>query len=285
MRRNIYINEFYIGRSVLLNKSKIINIVYNDSNFSLNTAQYLRERLISFGYQVSDSFDFNAELIISIGGDGSFLRTVHDNGFPSIPIVGINTGHLGFFTEISPKEIDFFIDKYISGDYYIETIHPVQAEICTRSNCIEALGINEITVKGDKSRTIHLNISVEDHLIQKFSGDGILVSTSTGSTAYNYSIGGSIVDPRLNALQVTPLAPINTNAYRCFTSSVILPADTTIKVHPEYHFEDSIVIVSDGLEHRYFGISEISFIISSIEINLLKLTGSNFWSKAIEKFL
>lgn len=265
--------------------NKIINIVYSDSNFSLNTAKYLKNRLVSLGYQVSDTFDYNAELIICIGGDGSFLRTLHHNGFPSIPIVGINTGHLGFFTEINPNEIDNFLERYITGDYYIEVINPVQAEICTRNNCIEALGINEIAVKGDKSRTIHLNISVDDHLIQRFSGDGILISTSTGSTAYNYSVGGSIVDPRLNALQVTPLAPINTNAYRCFTSSVVLPTDATIKVHPEYHFEDSIVIVSDGFEHRYFGISEISFRITDIKLKLLKLKGSNFWSKAIEKFL
>lgn len=268
-----------------MNTSRIINIVYSDSNFSINTAKYLKERLISLRYQVSDTFDHNAELIICIGGDGSFLRTLHRNNFPSIPIVGINTGHLGFFTEINPDEIDDFLERYIIGDYHIDIIRPVQAEICTRNNCIEALGINEIAIKGDKSRTIHLNISVEDHLIQRFSGDGILVSTSTGSTAYNYSVGGSLVDPRLNALQVTPLAPINTNAYRCFTSSVILPTDTTIKVHPEYHFEDSIVIVSDGFEHRYFGISEISFKMSDIELKLLKLKGSNFWSKAIEKFL
>ncbi|MDR5658337.1 NAD(+)/NADH kinase [Serpentinicella sp. ANB-PHB4] len=268
-----------------MTKKGLINIIYNNTNFSINTAKYLKDRLMGFGYQVSDHFDFNAELVICIGGDGSFLRALHQHGFPSIPIVGINTGHLGFFTEINPNEIDDFLEKYITQQYTISTINPVQADICTRNDCIEALGINEIAIKGDKSRTIHLNISVDEHLIQRFSGDGILVSSSTGSTAYNYSIGGSLIDPRLSALQVTPLAPINTNAYRCFTSSVILPSDAVIKVHPEYHFEDSIVIVSDGLEHRYFGINEISLKMSELEINLLKLEGSSFWSKAIEKFL
>ena len=64
--------------------------------------------------------------------------------------------------------------------------------------------------------------------IEKFSGDGILVATSAGSTAYNYSLGGSIVDPRLKLLQVTPIAPMNTTAYRSFTSSILLPSDLTI---------------------------------------------------------
>lgn len=264
---------------------KIINILHNDTNFSVETAEYLKKQLHKLGYDVFNSFNEDAELIISIGGDGSFLWTLHKYDFPDIPIIGINTGHLGFFTEINPDEIDTFLEKYTSGDYYLEEVNTVEATICTRNNCIETRAINEIVIKGDKSRTIHLSISVNNHLIQKFSGDGILVSTSTGSTAYNYSIGGSLVDPKLNVIQVAPLAPINTNAYRSFTSSVILPPDTIVKVNPEYRFENSIVIVSDGTEYRFAGITEVNLQLSELKVKMLRLKDSNFWGKVISKFL
>ncbi|ABR49313.1 NAD(+) kinase [Alkaliphilus metalliredigens QYMF] len=265
--------------------NKIINIIYNDSKFSVDTATYLKKRLISLNYHVSDTFDYTAELTICIGGDGSFLKVLHDYGFPDIPIIGINTGHLGFFTEVDPDQIDEFLDQYVAQEYTIDEINPIEAIICTRNSCIEAMGLNEIVIKGDKSRTIHLDIYVDNHLIQRFSGDGILISTSTGSTAYNYSSGGSIVDPRIDVLQVTPLAPINTNAYRSFTSSVILPADAVIKVSPEYRFENSIVIVSDGVEHHHDAIIEVVLELSELKVKMLRLKNSEFWKKVIEKFL
>ncbi|AOY76620.1 NAD(+)/NADH kinase [Clostridium formicaceticum] len=268
-----------------MSTKKVINILHSDTSFSMDTAKYLKQKLLKLGYSVPKSFDFEAELIICIGGDGSFLRAIHQYDFPDIPIIGINTGHLGFFAEVNPDEIDNFLDKYTAGDYFIEEINPLEATICTRSNCIETRGINEIVIKGDKSRTVHLDIFVNNHLIQRFSGDGILVATSTGSTAYNYSIGGSLVDPKLNVVQVTPLAPINTNAYRSFTSSVIFPSQTVIKVNPEYRFEDSIVIVSDGTEHRCAGISEVVLQLSELDIKLLRLGDYNFWGRVINKFL
>ncbi|MCC5911268.1 MAG: NAD(+)/NADH kinase [Clostridiaceae bacterium] len=264
---------------------KIINIVHNSVRFSVDTAKYLKGKLVDLGYEVPDEFDENAELIISIGGDGSFLRALHKYHFPDIPIIGINTGHLGFFTEVNPDEIDYFLQQYTSENYFIEEISPIEATICTRSNCIEVMSINEIVIKGDRSRTLHLDMSVNNNLIQRFSGDGILVATSTGSTAYNYSVGGSLVDPRLDVLQVTPLAPINTNAYRSFTSSVILPSDTTITVNPEYRFENSIVVVTDGEEHRHAAITEITLQLSKMKIKMLKLKDFDFWGKVIKKFL
>ncbi|GAB6086981.1 NAD(+)/NADH kinase [Alkaliphilus crotonatoxidans] len=268
-----------------MNLNKIINIVYNDSKFSIDTFNQLKSALLKLDYIVPDSFDYTADLTICIGGDGSFLRAIHQYNFTDIPILGINTGHLGFFTEINPDEIDHFLESYSRGDYFIEEINPVEAVICTRSNCINALGLNEIVIKGDKSRTVHLDISVNDNLIQRFSGDGILVANSTGSTAYNYSVGGSIVDPSLSVLQVTPLAPINTTAYRSFTSSIILPPDAIIKVNPEYHYEDSIVIVSDGMEYRYQSITEIALKLSEVKVRMLRLKDFEFWSKAKDKFL
>lgn len=265
--------------------SKVINILHNDTKLSLETMAYLKEQLIKKGYEIPSSFRDDAQLVISIGGDGSFLWALHKYNFPNIPIIGINTGHLGFFNEVHPDEIDDFLEKYESGDYFFEEISTIQATICTRNNCIKTRAINEIVIKGDKSRTVHLIISVNGNLIQKFSGDGILIATSSGSTAYNYSAGGSIVDPSLNVLQVTPLAPINTNTYRSFTSSVIFPSNTIIKVNPEYRFENSIVVVSDGTEHRFAGITEVTLQFSPLKIKMMRLKNFNFWNRVISKFL
>lgn len=268
-----------------MESTKTINIIHNDQKLSIETAYSLKNKLISLGYTVSSTFDESAELTICIGGDGTFLRALRNHNFPKIPIVGINTGHLGFFTEITPKEIDDFLKKYMSNKYTLQQITPIEAEISTRNNKITTTGINEIVIKGDKSRTIHLDIYVNDNLVQRFSGDGILISTSPGSTAYNYSAGGSIVDPSLNVLQITPLSPMNTNVYRCFSSSIILPSDAIIKVKPEYRFENSLLVVSDSVEHRHNSIMQVNVSLSKYKINMVRLENYEFWSRVTSKFL
>lgn len=264
---------------------KKINIIYNEVPFSQETAKYLFHKLKEYNYDICEEFTPDADLTICIGGDGSFLRALHTYNYPDIPIVGINTGHLGFLAEIDPDGIDYFLNSFKAGHYSIQKVRPVKSSICTGNSCIEQLSVNEMVIKGDKSRTIHLDIHVDGQLVQKFSGDGILISTSLGSTAYNYSVGGSIVDPRLEVIQLTPLAPINTNAYRSFTSSIILPNNAKIKVTPEYRFEDNIVLVNDGLEHRYSKISEIDLQLSSMELKMIRLKHSKFWNRVIDKFL
>lgn len=264
---------------------RIINITTNEYKRSVKTSKILKEKLELRGFKVPDEFSHEAELVICIGGDGSFLRTIHEHNFPEMPIIGINTGHLGFFQELQPHEMDNFINLYINNDYFIQEINPIETSICTRNNCIEALAINEIVIKGDRSRTIHLNISVNNHFMETFSGDGVLISTPTGSTAYNYSAGGSIVDPSLKLIQITPLAPINTNAYRSFTSSIILSKNAIVKVSPEYRFENSILIIKDGVEYKFNEIVEIIVRSSKLKVKLLRLHGYEFWSKVSEKFL
>jgi NAD+ kinase len=266
-------------------QTRIVNIVSNNRPISKETSRVLKHKLEKNGFFVPEGFDQNADLIMCVGGDGSFLRTLHENNFPDMPIIGVNTGHLGFFQELSPYQLDEFIFRYEKGDYIIQQLHPVEALVCTKQHCIEIIGINEIAIKGDKSRTVHLNISLDDSFLEKFSGDGVLVATPTGSTAYNYSLGGSIVDPRLNLLQITPVAPISTTAYRSFTSSIIVPENSTIKIFPEYTFENSILIITDGMEHKHDEIEEIHLRMSDLKPKILRLKDYDFWNKVKEKFL
>lgn len=266
-------------------KDKLISIISNNSPASLEAEKTLVETLGEYGYRVSSAFDSKADLLVTIGGDGSFLRTIHQCNFPGMPVVGINTGHLGFFQELLPQNIEDFVYKYSRGEYTIDEIKHIEAEICTKTDCLHVIGINEIVIKGDKSTTIHLLITLDDDVLENFSGDGILVSTTAGSTAYNYSLGGSIVHPKINILQITPMAPINTIAYRSFTSSVILPESTIIRLTPEYTYENSILIVTDGMEYNYQEIDNIVIRYSDIGTKLLRMNNYNFWYKAKDKFL
>ena len=120
--------------------------------------------------------------------------------------------------------------------------------------------------------------------IERFSGDGLLVATPAGSTAYNYSLGGSIVDPRLKLLQVTPIAPMNTTAYRSFTSSILLPAELSVGVLPEQN-DNRIFIVNDGIETGYSNVGSISLMISDTTVHLMRFKDYDFWSKVKTKFL
>jgi NAD+ kinase len=264
---------------------KIITVNSNELAKSLETKKILEERLTSKGFDVYSDLKPDTELIISIGGDGSFLKTVHDFNFPDVPIIGINTGHLGFFAEISPDKIDDFVEAYSNKDFIMQNISLLEADVRTKESCFKKLAVNEVVVRGDKSRVIHLNLSFDDRMIQNFSGDGMIVSTSTGSTAYNYSARGSIVDTSLEVIQITPLHPINTNAYRCFTSSIIASSESIIKISPENTFEDSTLIVIDGVEHRFSKVDSIRLNLANKQVKLLRLPNYEFWKRVSEKFL
>lgn len=268
-----------------MKKSGVINIISNKNYDSIKTAEILTDKLENAGFIIPNKYDDNAELNICIGGDGAFLRTVHNHNFSSIPYVGINTGHLGFFQEILPDKIDDFIENYINGSYLIEEIFLVEAIVYTKKNSFKLLGINEIVIKGIESKAVHMDIYIEDNHLEKFSGDGIIISTPAGSTAYNYSSGGCIVYPTLRTLQLTPLSPINSKAYRSLLNSAIIPGDMTIKVEPEYKYESSILIINDGVQNTYDDIVKISFKMSDTTIFRLVFDKDMYWNNLKSKFL
>lgn len=265
---------------------KIICIRTNNMQASEDTALLLTEKLENEGFEVTKNFTPEAELLISIGGDGSTLDAIHEYDFPAMPIVGINTGHLGFFQEFHPEELDDFILNYKKGQYSIQTLVGVKATV-TDGEGKEYFhtGLNEIVIKGSHTYSSHFNISIGDSFIEKFSGDGILIASPAGSTAYNYSVGGSIVDPRLKLLQVTPIAPMNTTAYRSFTSSILLPSELTLGVKPEYTKEDTTYIISDGIETLYHNLKSITVGFSDKVIRLMRFENYDFWNKVKSKFL
>jgi NAD+ kinase len=273
------------GNFLTNNKSKIINVISNYNLSSQKTSNLLIEKLKSKGFIIPTKYDDNAELNICVGGDGAFLRAVHKYKFTGIPFVGINTGHLGFFQEILPENIDTFIDKYINNNYIMEKILLVKANVCTKTSCFELFGVNEIVIKGIQSKVVHLEIFIDGNHLEKFCGDGIIISTPVGSTAYNFSSGGSIVYPSLKTLQITPLSPISSRAYRSLPNSAIVPGDITITIKPEYRYENSILIIVDGFEYRYDNITEVNFTVPEKTISKLNFDKNMYWNNLKSKFL
>lgn len=245
----------------------------------------LTAALDSSGITVSDVPGDDVDMIIVVGGDGTFLRLLRDWNFPRIPIAGINTGHLGFFMEYMPAELDLFISDMLSGNYSIHRHRPLQASVTHSGGKKDVYkGVNDVVIRKNASSIVHLDLSIGQNFIERFSGDGLLISTPAGSTSYNYSVGGGIVDPRVSVIQVSPIAPMNTTSYRSFTSDVILPPDMTVKIEPEHRGSSGVVIV-DGAEYWYDHLESISVSLISDEIFLVRKTDYSYWNWVAQKFI
>lgn len=266
-------------------KKKLINVISNSNFESRRVRQSLMDRLTSRGYVVSRNFNQNAALTISIGGDGAFLKAIHMNKFPKMPIVGINTGTLGFFQEINPDEIEEFLDDYESGNYKMEEIPLIKANIFTKNRVFSLYAVNEIVLKGKSSKIIQMDVFIDNNHLQKFAGDGMMISTPVGSTAYNFSSGGSIVHTSLNSMQMTPLAPINSKAYRSLSTSLVVPPTTIIELVPQERYKNSSIILVDGNERFFWDLIRIELSFSDYKVKRLLFKNDFYWDNLKDKFL
>ena len=264
----------------------VISIFSNMEPSSTELKTLFQKKLEAAGFLVFEEFHQDAELLICVGGDGALLNTLRRLSFPDVPVVGVNTGHLGFFQELQPYELDEFIFRYREKRYEIHRLKTVGASIIMDDDSRGfVVGLNEIVIRGAHSHVTQLNIFIEESFIQTFRGDGVLVTTPSGSTAYNYTLGGCIVDPRLDVLQLTPIGPVNNSAYRSFPTSILLPPDLTLSVYPEYGIKKLILITADGVEKMYGGVKRIQIGFSDQTVNLIRFENYDFWNKVKQKLL
>ncbi len=261
-------------------------IFKNNKDLSLKTYNKLIELLKERDFEIAQDPGENPDLYFCIGGDGTFLSFLHKFKFPTKPIIGINTGHLGFFQEANPDNIDRILDEYMSGNYKLQTIKPVEALIETTRERFTRIGVNEIMIRGPLSHVSQFSVAIENTKIEDFSGDGLLVSTPVGSTAYNYSLGGSLVAQDLDIIQITPVAPMNTNAYRSFHSSILLPAKETITITGVGRLEEGTIILSfDGKTHEFKNVKRVRIRQSRKELKLVRFANYDYWDKLAKKLL
>ena len=157
---------------------------------------------------------FTADLAISLGGDGTFLRTAAFIGNRGIPILGINTGHLGFLADVSPERIPEALEAiYNNGQNVVES-HSVIAVNCNSDHPLRTFpyALNEVALlKHDNSSLINIRTEINGDLLADYIADGLIVSTPTGSTAYALSVGGPIIAPDSDAFCIAPVAPHSLN--------------------------------------------------------------------------
>lgn len=263
--------------------------VYIFSNFkdnSLAARAELTDILSKRGYEILEDDYTDADLMFCIGGDGTFLSFIHKCRFHNAPVLGINTGHLGFFQECSPERMEEAVNDIEAGKYSVQTIKPLQAKVVTTRNEFYRIGLNEVLVRGQFSHVSQFAVSIDDTKVQDFSGDGILVSTPVGSTAYNYSLDGALVSPDLDVLQLTPVAPMNTNAYRCFHSSILLPASECIRITGIGRSTRGTIILSfDGRTHEFSNVNYVEITQSDKEVHLIRNHDYDYWKKLSSKLL
>jgi NAD+ kinase len=167
----------------------------------------------SLNNQDTDSKMQNAELIVSIGGDGTMLQSAKLAYQYDIPITGINKGRLGFLTDINPQEANQVLDDIIYGNYTTENRILIEAFISTNSiNKSIGYAFNDIVInRKETGRMIRVETSIDNSFINTHEGDGFIVATPTGSTAYSLSCGGPILKPDVEALLLVPICPHSLN--------------------------------------------------------------------------
>ncbi len=163
--------------------------------------------------ELIEGYDFEADVALSIGGDGTFLNTAERVGDKGIPILGINTGRLGFLADVSQEEIEQVVDDLFARDYQVEERSVLQfATESMPSEITHPFALNEITVlKRASSSMIAIHTYINGNFLNTYQADGLIVATPTGSTAYSLSVGGPVIDPQVTGCVITPVAPHSLN--------------------------------------------------------------------------
>ena len=266
--KNLYKEEENMERKI--NKIKLF---VNDNEKSRNVAKRLESDLTHYNFELVDE---GYDLAISIGGDGSFLKMVNETNFnPNIYYVGINAGTLGFLQEIDIRDCPNFLKRLEENDYKIEEISIGEGVITTEQKKEEFNFLNEIVIRDAKFKVLDALIHVDRQLLENYHGDGILISSSTGSTAYNICYGGSIIDNTLNTLSITPIAPLNNKIYKSLTNSVIIPEYKTIFFTPNTKEQDLFLTI-DGNNLEINNCLKIEVKLENRKIKCLKMNDSNF---------
>lgn len=261
---------------------KNIKLFINDNLDSQRASEIIKSKLVKNNFFINEKV---YDLAIAVGGDGAFLRMIKANNFDSdVLYVGVNSGTLGFLQEIKLDEIDKFIEELKTNKYQIEEIGIQETIVNHNNESSRFYSLNEIVVRNMDLKVAKLEIKIEDDLLERFIGDGILVASSSGSTAYNLSLGGSIVYNTFTSLQITPIAPINSKVYSSLINSVIIPNKKRIIISPIAEEKDLIVTV-DGENNFYKNIENIETIIADKKIKCLRLSHYNFPQKINEKLL
>lgn len=199
----------------------------------------------SFGYIQPKDFP-SVDCVITLGGDGTLIRAARDISHLGIPIIGINMGHLGYLTSINKaKDISYMVDILINDEYFIENRMMISATVIRGGKEFKTLtALNEAVItRREVLKTLRCNVYIEGDFLNEYSSDGIIVSTPTGSTAYNLSAGGPIIEPSSKMMLITPICP-----HALSQRSIVLSSSKVIRISFSDRIKSSRELVVDGDE-------------------------------------
>ena len=221
-----------------------------------------------------------ADMAISIGGDGTFLGTAAKLAGTGIPILGINTGHLGFLADVTPEHLAPALDALCRGDYVVEEHSMLAVEKDGRPSDFHPYALNEVAVlKHDNSSLIEVSTYVNGLFLTDFLADGIILCTATGSTGYSLSVGGPIISPTSPCIALTPVAPHSLNV-----RPIILNDDITIRLQVKSRNHNFLTSI-DGRSQNLDDHVELMIRRAPYRIHLVKRSNSHFFDTLRNKLL
>ena len=240
-----------------------------------------------FGYQIEGAVLFHGaedlfsglNFLVSVGGDGTFLDAAQFAYGASVPIVGVNFGHLGFLTAARSDEVRNLVLALEEQRYTIEPRITIEVHITAegREGSVSYMALNDLSIQKSGKSMLHINTHVDGVFLCTYWSDGLILSTPTGSTAYNISVGGPIVLPGTGAMVLCPIAPHNLSM-----RPLVLPGDTEIVLRASGRDEEVLVGV-DAQVFRCKSPVEVHAKQSEYKVQLVRMEGDSFFSSIREK--
>ena len=246
------------------NTGKRVDLIANRKPQSRKVLYELKDRLKKHNFILNDK---NPDIVISIGGDGMLLSAFHkyEDQLDKVRFVGVHTGHLGFYTDYRDFELDQLVTN-LQLDTGAKVSYPL------------------LNVKIYLDRTMVADVVINHVPFERFRGDGLTVSTPTGSTAYNKSLGGAVLHPTIEALQLAEIASLNNRIYRTLGSSIIVPKKDKIELIPtrnDYH-----TISIDNSIYSFRNIEKIEYQIDHHKIHFVATPShTSFWNRVKDAFI
>ncbi|MGH4050464.1 MAG: NAD(+)/NADH kinase [Clostridium sp.] len=229
-----------------------------------------------------DNDKFNdLDIIIALGGDGTILRTSRNIKNYNIPILGVNIGNLGFLSSVELLEFENAMEKYIKNDYYVEERMMLKCTLPLRQDTEEYIALNDIVVsKGTLARVVKYELHIDNKFYIDFTGDGLIIATPTGSTAYSLSAGGPIIYPNLDVIALTPICPLSLSMRTIVVDS---KSEISINIKSEH---ESIFLTPDGQRAiKLNNYEKILVSVSNKKCRLIKFNDYNYFSILRKKII
>lgn len=221
----------------------------------------------------------DADIALSIGGDGTFLRTANTVGRSGMPVLGINTGRLGFLADINFHDLDETLDEIFNGEYIIEERQLL--EVSNNKSAAESqYALNEVALlKQDTSSMLTIHTYIDNDYLTSYQADGLIVATPTGSTAYALSVGGPILMPKSSSLVLAPIAPHNLTS-----RPLVVNDDVKIRIKTESR-SNTFLVSTDGNSNIFKTSTEISISRADYTLKVIKRVGHSFYDTLRDKLL